>query len=55
MSEESNSDDGGEASPPLIEAEPRGATDEEVQKSVENAEEMESKNTFRTWLQWLRN
>ena len=30
------------------------STDEEVREAVEDFEEKE-KNTFRTWLQWLRN
>jgi len=38
----------------VIEEEPRGATDEEMREAVENCEEQQ-KNTFWTWLQWLRN
>ena len=50
-----DSDDGGEESPALIGDEPRGATDEEVRKAVEKAEETEVKSRLRRWLQRLRN
>lgn len=36
-------------------AHPLGATDEEVRRAVENAEETEVKNRLRSWLQRLRN